>query len=108
MRTGVVTGLMASLLLGCATLPDSSDSGISDSGIVVSGRVTATGSDPHVILVLDTDTEHYQLVGEQVAELWGLQQRRIKVYGRVVRQALGPGFPAQLEVDDFQVVKGQH
>ena len=103
MRSGVVTGLIASLLLGCASLPHSSDS-----GIVVSGRVTATGSDPHVILVLDTGTEYYHLVGEQAAELWGLQQRQIEVYGRVVRQARGPGFPAQLEVDGFQVVGGQH
>ena len=102
MRRGVVTGLMASLLLGCATLPDSSDS-----GILVSGRVTATGSDPHVILVLDTDTEYYQLVGDQAAELWNLQQRQVRVYGRVVRQALGPGFPAQLQVENFQVVGAQ-
>ena len=85
MRSGVVAGLIAALLLGCASQPDSSDS-----GIVVSGRVTATGSDPHVILVVVTDTEPYQLVGEQAAELWALQQRQVTVHGRVVRtQALG-------------------
>lgn len=70
--------------------------------ITVSGRVVATGSDPHVTLVVITEAnEQYELVGARAEPLWHLQQRPVTVRGRIVQQALGPGFPAQLEVDSY-------
>lgn len=70
--------------------------------ISVSGRVTVTGSDPHVMLVIVTDDVHYELVGEVAEDLWDLQQRQVTVRGRIVRPALGPGFPARLAVDGYE------
>ena len=69
--------------------------------IAVTGRVTVTGSEPNVQLVIVADALTYELVGAPVAELWGLQQRRVTVRGRVVREAYGPGFPAQLQVESY-------
>ena len=99
MRSSVVTGLIVAVLVGCSSVPDPAIR------IEVTGRVIVTGSEPHAILVLDTDKAYYQLVGEHAEELWRLQGRQVTVAGRVVRRALGPGFPARLEVDDFQVLQ---
>ena len=69
--------------------------------ISVTGRVTVTGSEPHVMLVIVTDDVHYELVGEVAVDLWKLQQRQVTVRGRIVRQALGPGLPARLAVNEY-------
>jgi len=69
----------------------------------VSGRVVAVGAEPHVMLVIVTDDVHYELVGEAANDLWELQQRQVTVHGRIVRQALGPGFPAQLAVGEYEL-----
>ena len=70
--------------------------------ITVSGRVTVTGSESHVLLVIVTDDVHYELVGELAEELRKLQQRRVTVRGRIVRPTTdGPGFPARLEVAEY-------
>ena len=74
-------------------------------GIAATGRVIVTGSAPHVLLVLESDTGAYELVGDHAAELWSLQGRQVTVRGRVVREAHGPGFPARLEVDDFEILE---
>ena len=35
--------------------------------ITVSGRITVTGSEPHVMLVIVTDDVHYELVGSSAS-----------------------------------------
>ena len=70
--------------------------------ISVTGRVTVTGSEPHVMLVIVTDDVHYELVGEVTEDLWKLQQRQATVRGRIVRQSLGPGIPARLAVERYE------
>ena len=68
--------------------------------------MVVTGSDPLVILVIVTDAnEQYELVGERADPLWDLQQLQVTVRGRVVQEALGPGFPAQLEVESHNLVR---
>lgn len=117
MRAGAALGLAAGVLLACASDADqpaapaaaaapggSAEPAPAESRelLTVTGRVVATGSDPFVILVIVTGAnEQYELVGERAGPLWDLQQRQVTVRGRVVREASGPGFPAQLEVDSF-------
>ena len=72
--------------------------------MVVTGRITAIGSAPLVRLVIVTDDQRYELVGDNSEGLWHLQQRRVTVRGHVVRQANGPGFPALLEVEEYTVL----
>ena len=89
-------------LLACTSSPDPEGQVHEQAEtITVSGRVTVTGSEPHVMLVIVTDDVHYELVGEVAEELWKLQQRQVTVRGRIVRQALGPGLPARLAVDEY-------
>lgn len=100
----VLLALAAGMLLACASAdqtgaPDRTE----PDPITVTGRVTVTGSEPGVRLVIVTEAETYELTGAPAEELWGLQQRRVTVHGPVVRPAYGPGFPAQLRVDSYAV-----
>lgn len=111
LRTGIAVALGAGVVLACASSGDRPDSAREterglDNVVEVGGKVTVTGSAPHVMLVLVGAEKHYELVGEHAAALWDLQQRRVTVRGRVVRQAHGPGFPAQLRVEEFSISAG--
>lgn len=118
-RAGATVALSAGMLLACASAdhvgtPDPAESdertAVTDrSGtgrIAVTGRITVTGSEPHVRLVVVTDEVTYELVGDPAAELRRLQQRRVTVRGRVVREAYEPGVPARLRVDSYALERG--
>ena len=100
---GAVCGALT--LLACTSSPDPEGREQAET-ITVSGRVTVTGSEPHVMLVIVTDDVHYEMVGDLADELRHLQQRHVTVRGRIVRPALpGPGFPARLAVEAFTRTK---
>lgn len=118
-RAGAAVALSAGMLLACASAdqvgaPDPAESddrsAVTDrSGtgrIAVTGRITVTGSEPHVRLVVVTEEVTYELVGDPAAELRRLQQRRVTVRGRVVREAYEPGVPARLRVDSYALERG--
>ena len=98
---GAVCG--AFTLLACASSPEPGGQGLDQpETISVSGRVTVTGSAPHVLLVIVADDVHYELVGALADELRHLQQRHVTVRGRIVRPARpAPGFPARLSVETY-------
>ena len=104
-RAGAAVALSAGVLLACASPaeeePAAPDPPAQDQVIELTGRVTVTGSAPRTILVLVTETDHYEIVGDLAAELRRLQQVQVTVRGHVVREAAGPGFPAQLQVDSY-------
>lgn len=118
-RAGAAVALSAGMLLACASAdqvgaPDPAESddrsAVTDRSvtgrIAVTGRITVTGSEPHVRLVVVTDEVTYELVGDPAAELRRLQQRRVTVRGRVVREAYEPGVPARLRVDSYALERG--
>ena len=108
MRSGVALTLAAGVLLACASSADqpaAQHAPAAAAATVVTGRVTTIGSDPRITLVIVTETEDYELVGDRSEDLWRLQQREVTVRGRVVRQAYGPGFPARLQVDSYSLVR---
>ena len=99
---GAAAALFAPVLLACATSSELVEPG---DVLVLTGRVVGAGAPPIVTLLLVTETDRYQLVGDTAEEMWRLQQRRVTVRGRVVVPAEGPGLPAQLEVDEYTVVR---
>ncbi len=109
MRAGAALALSAGVLLACASPaeeePAAPDRPAQDRVIELTGRVTVTGSAPLTILVLVTETDHYEIVGDLAAELRKRQQLHVTVRGRVVREAAGPGFPAQLQVDSYTLAR---
>ena len=73
--------------------------------IEVSGDVVVTGSEPFTMLVLVTESERYELVGELAEELRRLQPFNVTVRGRLVRQAHAPVLPARLHVDSYSLAR---
>ncbi len=107
-RAGAAVALSAGVLLACASPAEEEpppDPPQPDQVIEFTGRVTVTGSAPLTILVLVTETDHYEIVGDSAPELRKLQQLQVTVRGRVVREAAGPGFPAQFQVDSYTRVR---
>lgn len=70
-----------------------------DGLIELTGKLSVKGSEPHTMLVLTTSRgEAYQIVGDLEAVLRGnFQYRTVTLRGEVVKEAIGPGFPAQFE-----------
>jgi hypothetical protein len=68
--------------------------------VVLTGRVTVRGSEPHTIVVIaSAERGDVQLSGRLAGEIRSRHQGRIlEVRCRIVREALGPGFPAEAEV----------
>ena len=99
---GAAAVLVASVLLACASSSELAEPG---DVLVLTGRVVGAGAPPIVTLLLVTETGRYQLVGATAEEMWRLQQRRATVRGRVVVPAEGPGLPAQLQVEEYAVVR---
>ena len=70
-----------------------------DGFIKLTGKLSVKESAPHTKLVLTTsDGKQFQIVGDLEAELRDrYQYRTVTLKGEVVREAIGPGFPAQFE-----------
>ncbi len=103
-RAGAAAALAAGLLLACVSSGDQPavpEPPESAEVIAVSGDVVVTGSEPFTMLVLVTESERYELVGELADELQRLQPFNVTVRGRVVRQGHRPLLPAQLQVDSY-------
>lgn len=94
--------VIAAVLLACASSPERLHR---QADVEVTGRVTVTGSHRDYKLVIVTDTVAYELIGDRAEDLWALQQRSVQVRGRVVNEARGPGFRAQLKVDSYTVLR---
>ena len=107
-RTGAAAALAGGVLLACASSADqpaAPEQPASADLIEVRGDVVVTGSEPFTMLVLVTESEHYELVGELADELRRLQPFNVTVRGRVVRPGQGPVLPAQLQVDSYTLAR---
>lgn len=108
-RASAAVALSAGILLACASPAEEQtvapDPPQPDQVIELTGRVAVTGSAPLTILVLVTETGHYEIVGDLAPELRKLQQLHVTVRGFIVRDAAGPGFPAQFQVDSYTRVR---
>ena len=109
-RTAAAAAL-AGVLLACVSsadhpgVPEQSEQPEAGEFIEVSGDVVVTGSEPFTMLVLVTDSERYELVGELAVELRRLQPFNVTVRGRLVRQAHAPVLPARLHVDSYTLAR---
>ncbi|MCP4134417.1 MAG: hypothetical protein GY754_25820 [bacterium] len=67
----------------------------------IHGKVAVKGSEPFTYLALVIDDHNsFKIVGKLSQEISSKYQGKyIKVTGKIVRKAVGPGFPAELEVE---------
>jgi hypothetical protein len=65
----------------------------------IKGRVSVKGNEPHTYLALKTVKEEFKIVGLLTNEIRDKYQNKyIEVKGAIIKKAIGPGFPAELEV----------
>lgn len=62
------------------------------------GRIAVKGSEPFTQIVLVTGEGDYALVGDIAEKLSCYQGTVVKLSGEVVAEAVGPGFPAKVQV----------
>ena len=77
--------------------------------MTIQGRVSVRGNEPFTYLSLVTEeNEEYALVGpleERIRRDY--QGSYLRVKGTILEEAKGPGFPAQLKLDEILEVRGE-
>ncbi len=75
-------------------------------GSVFAGTLSMKGSEPHTYLALTTEEGiEYKITGPLEKKLAGAYQyKKVTVAGKIVKEAVGPGFPAELNVSE--ILKG--
>ena len=96
---------MLFLLFGCTAGAQKVPISQQDGSMQISGKVAVVGNVPFTFLNLVTaDKVEYRLVGALEEKIRReMQQMILTVEGRIVKKAIGPGFPAEFEV--FEILK---
>jgi len=82
--------ILALTLLGCAN----------GSLVDIEGKVAMYGSMPHTFLAIKDSKNHkyYKISNSKDFNLMNMQNKIIKVKAKILKQKIGPGFPAIIEV----------
>lgn len=65
---------------------------------IIQGRISVRGNEPHTVLTIETPQGLFEITGPLKPEIWNnYQGQEIKIRCKLVREAIGPGFPAQIE-----------
>jgi len=91
----IVMGVsLIGVLMGCAQ----------DNVMELEGRVAVKGSEPHTYLTIkDTKSQKsYKIQNQAKFDLMKKQNQTLKVKAVLIKEAIGPGFPAVVEVVEVQ------
>jgi len=90
MKKTVIGVSLIGVLMGCAQ----------DNVMELEGRVAVKGSEPHTYLsIKDTKTQKsYKIHNQAKFDLMKKQNQTLKVKAVLIKEAVGPGFPAVVEV----------
>jgi|GEM_PF-4194539 len=78
---------------------------MSVSDVQLEGRISMKGNVPFNYLVLTTESgTDYKLVGKKLKLLAKLQGQPVQLTGKKNRESMGPGFPAEVEICNFQSI----
>ena len=64
------------------------------------GRLAVKGSSIHTYLVIEDQKSHknYKIQNKESFNLINRQEQTVKIKAKLVKEAIGPGFPAVIEV----------
>ncbi|RLD40312.1 MAG: hypothetical protein DRI88_13760 [Bacteroidetes bacterium] len=64
------------------------------------GRLAVKGSSIHTYLVIEDQKSHknYKIQNKESFNLMKRQKQTVKIKAKLVKEAIGPGFPAVIEV----------
>lgn len=86
----IIIGLGLIGFIGCAQ----------DNILELEGRVAVKGSSPHTYLSIKDSKSHtsYKIQNQAEFDLMKKQNQTLKVKAVLIKEAIGPGFPAVIEV----------
>ena len=81
---------MALTITGCANSPS----------VDIKGKIGVYGSSPHTYLAIrdSKSHKHYKIVNSKDFNLDNMQNKILEVNAKIIKQKVGPGFPAVIEV----------
>jgi len=82
------------ILMGCAQ----------ENMMELEGKIAVKGSEPHTYLsIQDTKTQKsYKIQNQAKFDLMNKQNQTLKVKAVLIKESIGPGFPAVVEVVEVQ------
>ena len=71
--------------------------------ITVSGKISVSGNEPFTYLrIITPENKEFKIVGDHKEELQAhYQQQTVTLNAHIVKEATGPGFPAEIDVIAF-------
>ena len=71
-----------------------------DNTMELEGRVAVKGSSPHTYLSIKDSKSHqsYKIQNQEKFDLMKKQNQTVKIEAILIKEAIGPGFPAVIEV----------
>ncbi len=89
--------ILASLIFGATGCAN-------NQSIELSGKIAMKGSTPHTYLAIeDKDThQEYKIINPQSFDLNSKQNQFVKLKAKLIKKAVGPGFPAIIKVVGFK------
>ena len=86
----IIVGLSLIGFIGCAQ----------DNMMEIEGRVAMKGSSPHSYLSIkdSKSSKSYKIQNQGKFDLMNKQNQTVKVEAILIKEAIGPGFPAVIEV----------
>jgi hypothetical protein len=86
----IIIALSLIVFMGCAQ----------DNIMELEGRVAVKGSSPHTYLSIKDSKSHisYKIQNQEKFDLMKKQNQTLKVKAVLIKEAVGPGFPAVIEV----------
>ena len=86
--------------LGCMGCTQSND-------LDLEGRLAVKGSSVHTYLVIEDKKSHksYKIQNKDNFNLINRQKQTVKIKAKLIKEAIGPGFPAEIEVLEVIEVK---
>ncbi len=91
-------------VFSCVVITGRSKAAGGEGSVILVGKVSVKGSEPNTYLALTAeDGTVYELAGEKAGELRDeYQGRLIEVRGMLVKEAVGPGMPARVEIMEYK------
>jgi len=90
MKKYIILGFTALGFMGCTQSND----------LDLEGRLAVKGSSVHTYLVIEDKKSHknYKIQNKENFNLMNRQKQTVKIKAKLVKEAIGPGFPAVIEV----------
>jgi len=90
----IISFLCSAVLLGCTQ----------SESMELQGRIAMKGSATHSYLTIYDQRTHksYKITNKEAFDLMRKQNQTIKLEAKLIKEAIGPGFPAVIEVTDVK------